>query len=379
MENDIDDSIFELSTEEFAKKYNANSEDPAIRNSDVVTKRLKGEAFRKLDYKKYPFHKKIGVILVCIFVLPLRLLSFLFFFFLCTVTVIVCEYFEDTKGKYIDNKESKYYQMDYDLIPKSKKGTIGIKIGMSHFPRIALRLVFAFTSITIHDKRVKDKDGKPETAPIIVSNHSSLMDILFLTSYYDVVPSFVALEWISKIPFIGKVAKAMQSLFVNPTKGKGITKKIQEHADLWETDGIPPIVIFPEGTTTNGKYLIEFKNGAFYPLKPIQPVLIHYKFKYFNPCWVELSATQYFTNLLTQWSNAVEITFLPVVRPTEEEKKDITKYRDRLQEIMARELETVSLNYSNRAQKMIYKDYINNKCNFEECEKRYAELAAKSK
>jgi len=379
MEDDIDDSIFELSTEEFVKKYDANSKDPAIRNSDIITKRLRGEAFRKLDYKKYPFHKKIGVILVCIFVLPLRLLSFLFFFLLCTITVIISEYFEDTKGKYINNKNSEYYQMDYDLIPKSKRGKIGIKYGMSHFPRIALRLVFAFTSITIHDKRVKDKDGKAETAPILVSNHSSLMDILFLTSYYDVVPSFVALEWIGDIPLVGFVAKAMQSLFVNPSKGKGITKKIMEHAEQWEDKGIPPIVVFPEGTTTNGKYLIEFKNGAFYPLKPIQPVLIHYKFKYFNPCWVELSAFQYFSSLLTQWSNAVEITFLPVVRPTEEEKKDVTLYRDRLQEIMARELETVCLNYSNRSQKMIYKDYIKNNITFEECEKRYAELKSKGK
>jgi len=49
--------------------------------------------------------------------------------------------------------------MDYDLIPKSKTGTIFIKYGMSHFIKIALRLVFAFTSITINDKRVKDKDG----------------------------------------------------------------------------------------------------------------------------------------------------------------------------------------------------------------------------
>jgi len=379
MENDIDDSIFELSTEEFVKKYDANSLDPAIRNSDVVTKRLKGEAFRKLDYKKYPFHKKIGVILVCIFVLPLRILSFFFFLFLCTITVVVSEFFENTKGKYINNKQSEYYQMDYDLIPKSKNGAFGIKLAMSHFIRIALRLVFAFTSITIHDKRVKDKNGKAEDAPIIVSNHSSLMDILFITAYYDVVPSFVALEWIGELPFIGFIAKSMQSVFVNPKKGKGIAKKIQEHADRWEVKGIPPIVIFPEGTTTNGKYLIEFKNGAFYPLKPIQPVLIHYKFKYFNPCWVELNGFQYFVFLLTQWSNAVEITFLPMVKPTEEEKKDVTKYRDRLQEIMARELETTSLNYSNRPQKMIYKDYINNDITFEECEKRYSELANKSK
>lgn len=284
---------------------------------------------------------------------------------------------EDTKGKYIENKESEYYQKDYNIIPKSSRGRKIIQIGMGFIPRIALRTVFGFGNINVIDKRIKNKDGKVEQAPVIVSNHVSLMDILFITGYYDCVPSFVALEWIGNLPYVGFVAKSLQSIFVNPLVKQGVSKKILEHVEYCQKKGTPPIVIFPEGTTTNGEYLINFRNGAFLPLSPIQPLIIHYKYKWFNPCWVEYTALQYFTRLCTQWVNTIEITLLPIVRPTEEEKKDITLYRDRVQQIMANELKTTTKNHCNRRQKLCYKNYIYNKITFEECEKSINEIIEK--
>lgn len=42
-------------------------------------------------------------------------------------------------------------------------------------------------------------------------------------------------------------------------------------AQVW-----PPIIIFPEGTTTNQEALISFKAGAFVPGVPVQPMTIKY-------------------------------------------------------------------------------------------------------
>jgi lysophosphatidylcholine acyltransferase/lyso-PAF acetyltransferase len=40
--------------------------------------------------------------------------------------------------------------------------------------------------------------------------------------------------------------------------------KIIERSKLIKDGKVfPPVMIFPEGTTTNGKYLISFKKGAF--------------------------------------------------------------------------------------------------------------------
>ena len=38
-----------------------------------------------------------------------------------------------------------------------------------------------------------------------------------------------------------------------------------------------PIVVFPEGTTTNGTALTTFKSGAFVAGRPVQPILIRYR------------------------------------------------------------------------------------------------------
>ena len=39
---------------------------------------------------------------------------------------------------------------------------------------------------------------------------------------------------------------------------------------------MPPIIIYPEGATTNGQTLIQFKKGAFLALRPVQPIVLNY-------------------------------------------------------------------------------------------------------
>ena len=39
----------------------------------------------------------------------------------------------------------------------------------------------------------------------------------------------------------------------------------------------PPLVIYPEGGTSNGTHLLKFKKGAFAGLRSVQPIIIKYK------------------------------------------------------------------------------------------------------
>ena len=39
---------------------------------------------------------------------------------------------------------------------------------------------------------------------------------------------------------------------------------------------MPQLVVFAEGTTSNGKAILKFKKGGFYPLTPVLPIFIKY-------------------------------------------------------------------------------------------------------
>jgi lysophosphatidylcholine acyltransferase / lyso-PAF acetyltransferase len=37
-----------------------------------------------------------------------------------------------------------------------------------------------------------------------------------------------------------------------------------------------PILLFPEGTTTNGRYMLRFRTGGFIAGVPVQPIILKY-------------------------------------------------------------------------------------------------------
>merc|ERR1719399_1901035 len=52
-------------------------------------------------------------------------------------------------------------------------------------------------------------------------------------------------------------------------------KAIQDHVESWKP-GDRPLLIFPEGTTSNGTGLTDFRKGAFVPGVPVRPILLSY-------------------------------------------------------------------------------------------------------
>lgn len=121
----------------------------------------------------------------------------------------------------------------------------------------------------------------------IISNHVSCLDILYYMS--TIYPSFVSKESVANEFFVGCSAKAMKCVFVSKENSDDrkrayelLMKRQQEiHDDM--TYSKPPLVIFPEGTTTNGMGVIEFKKGAFSQLLPLQPIVLIYGSSKFLP------------------------------------------------------------------------------------------------
>ena len=113
----------------------------------------------------------------------------------------------------------------------------------------------------------------------------------------------------------------------------------------------PQIVLFPEGTNTNRKLLIRFKLGAFNPGKSIQPVILRYIGYDMEDCitWTYCQSHSYLHSIwyiITNPINLLELEFLPIYTPSEEEKRDADLFASNVQCYMANALKTRHSNVS---------------------------------
>ena len=167
---------------------------------------------------------------------------------------------------------------------------------------------------------------------ITIYNHTSFVDGFLLCTLYPY--SFVIKTCYAK--FMKGIVKASNGIIIE--KNGNNTQKII----IFINEKRGNLLISPEGTCTNGKYLIKFNLGAFIPLVPIQPILIRYHYKYFNPSFSEDNKFIVLYRLLTQFVNHVTLEVLPLQYPlTDETPKE---FAERVRGIMAQDLNVAILN-----------------------------------
>ncbi|RYR71933.1 hypothetical protein Ahy_A02g006142 isoform B [Arachis hypogaea] len=171
------------------------------------------------------------------------------------------------------------------------------------------------------------RKGRPaprEVAPIIVSNHVSYIEPIFY--FYELFPTIVASESHDALPFVGTIIRAMQVIYVDrfsPSSRKHAVKEIKVKTFLF-----PRVLLFPEGTTTNGRNLISFQLGAFIPGYPIQPVIVRYPHVHFDQSWGNVSLGKLMFRMFTQFHNFFEVEYLPVISPLHD-KETAVHFRER--------------------------------------------------
>eukprot|EP00457_Paulinella_chromatophora_P008692 gb/GEZN01008733.1/.p1 GENE.gb/GEZN01008733.1/~~gb/GEZN01008733.1/.p1 ORF type:complete len:357 (-),score=31.00 gb/GEZN01008733.1/:273-1343(-) len=186
-------------------------------------------------------------------------------------------------------------------------------------------------------------------APILVSNHASVMDVMLLSGLY--APYFVAKEAIRKVPILGPVAVSLGCLFVDRENhsfniATEIKKRVSSMSAVssssassssypgYFSSAFPQLLIFPEGTVTNGIYMLKFKTGAFVPGVPVAPKLIFYSYRHASPCFESVPVLTYIRDLLSQYIQFAHVVHLPVYYPSEEEKKNPRLYADNVYQVM---------------------------------------------
>ena len=113
---------------------------------------------------------------------------------------------------------------------------------------------------------------------LIVSNHSSYMDILVIGSLLPVhfTPKSTIRHW----PFIAQMVGVSQPIYIDRNDRRAI--QIQNQRIATAIAAGKNVVLYPEGTTSNGTCVYPFKTGFFACLEvaaspiPVLPVTITY-------------------------------------------------------------------------------------------------------
>ncbi|KAG7468322.1 hypothetical protein MATL_G00141720 [Megalops atlanticus] len=199
------------------------------------------------------------------------------------------------------------------------------------------RLFFFFLGfrVVVKGQRVRSVD-----APILaVAPHSSYFDAI--VCIVAGLPSTVSRTENMATPLFGRFLRCLQPVLVSrldPDSRKNTILEIESRA----TSGgrWPQVLIFPEGTCTNRSCLITFKQGAFIPGVPVQPVLLRYPNKLDTVTWTwqgPKAKTLLFLTLCQLYTN-VEIEFLPPQIPSEEEKACPCLFANAVRSAMAKAL-----------------------------------------
>ncbi|CAN6360431.1 unnamed protein product [Urochloa humidicola] len=209
----------------------------------------------------------------------------------------------------------------------------------------AMLFVFGFYWIREFDCRFPDAEDEHvdhskemERPGAVVSNHVSYVDILYHMSAS--FPSFVAKRSVARLPLVGLISKCLGCIFVQreskTSDFKGVSGAVIERIQrAHQQKNAPMMLLFPEGTTTNGDYLLPFKTGAFLAKAPVQPVILRYPYKRFNPAWESMTGARHVFLLLCQFVNYLEVIHLPVYHPSEQEKDDPKLYANNVRKLMA--------------------------------------------
>jgi len=183
----------------------------------------------------------------------------------------------------------------------------GIKLTQVYF-----RIFFFFLGLV----KIKVNGKIEKRTRCFLFNHQAFFDgpLLYIYRPFTVI----GMEKLKRVPFVGRILIAADTLFVDRTKQNGTAHIITE--ELYK-NGKRPLALAPEGKTTRGNYMLGFRTGAFIANVPIQPVLIRYKqifpFGKAGVVWLVGGFGEWIWRCLCLPMVTAELTFLPVLEGEE--------------------------------------------------------------
>lgn len=168
----------------------------------------------------------------------------------------------------------------------------------------------------IYKKYLGDNyDFSQKNFSIYISNHLGYLEIAAYMREYAV--SYLITYELLRTPALGAALIELGCLFVNredeESRKKALKDLEKRQTDFFNKKNFIRTLIFPEGTTTNGKYIATFKRGAFAPLLPVKPLIV-------LPYDGFLCSTNrffFFCRTVATFSIKICYAELPVISPTD--------------------------------------------------------------
>ncbi|KAI8549712.1 hypothetical protein RHMOL_Rhmol06G0046300 [Rhododendron molle] len=191
--------------------------------------------------------------------------------------------------------------------------------------------------------------------------------VLALTHFSDgsvvLTLDFPLKRSVARLPIVGLISKCLGCVYVQreskSSDFKGVSGIVNERIrEAHQDKSAPMMLLFPEGTTTNGDFILPFKTGAFLAKAPVLPVILRYPYQRFSPAWDTISGVRHVILLFCQFVNYLEVMRLPVYYPSQQEKDDPKLYADNVRRLMASE-GNLTMSDIGLAEKRIYHAALN--------------------
>ncbi|OQS06013.1 lysophosphatidylcholine acyltransferase [Thraustotheca clavata] len=194
-------------------------------------------------------------------------------------------------------------------------------------------LLFIFGFYWIKVKYPERKRDMTKTH-LIICNHISFIDGIFMAAHC--FPSVAIRSDMADIPLVGNVIRALDPVLIERKTAAGRKKAFNDIRNHMIDENFPPLLIFPEGTTSSQDYLTKFKRGAFVAGLPVQPVILQYPYKHFDISWPpSVSAAYLLFRMLCQVYMSMEVRYLEPYSPSVDEQASPDMYAENVRQYMA--------------------------------------------
>ncbi|HLP77049.1 MAG TPA: lysophospholipid acyltransferase family protein, partial [Candidatus Paceibacterota bacterium] len=172
-------------------------------------------------------------------------------------------------------------------------------------------------------------DGEIPKHGLLVSNHLGYVDILVLASLTPAV--FVAKREVKSWPVFGWFAQLAGTVFVHRERRAQTVEATQEIEAVLGDSVL--VILFPEGTSSDGKTVLPFKSSLLEPAVKQSPEIfagwIHYELDDGDPSedvcyWGDMTLVPHLINLLSKHSVRAIVRFAPL-REAPSDRKELAR------------------------------------------------------